>query len=1202
MINRNSSLTNRYLISLLLITLLAGLSYWISTLLIDSRKLNSDLINISGRQTVLVQKIGLVAHDYVASETTFERQIAREELEELVEVFESSHRSLVQGGRALGYQGSEDIVLQPSQSEALNRIYFGEDNLDEEVEWFVGFANDLLALPSESLTLDHAFLNYLEVESSQSLPTLLNKASQQYQLEGDRLINRLRLFESILLIGIFGVLIFEGVYIFLPLTRLFNKQSQMLKDMELTISEQAEREAIKTKDLALATNIGRRIVQISDLDELLIEAVNLVQSRFDLYYAQIYLLNQQNYELELRAGTGDVGQELLRKNFNLSIGLNSINGQAVIEKQPIIVSDTQKSLIFRQNKLLPETRSEVAIPLVHNHEVIGVLDLQANEVNAFTEENLDIFQTISAQLATSIQNSRLIEVLRQSEMKRFEAIREETRLGWDAFMDGVHEPRSFSYRQKGAGRLVHDGQSGVVVEMPIEVVGEQIGQVEVLLENGRLLTTEEKELMMQVSELASQRLESLRLLSMNERYRAETEEAIRRVTREAWQTVDEESSEAGFAFDLNKVSPLNGATGRLSTAVSKPIAVRGEPIGQIEVLDKLELTEAENELITAVSEQFSNHIESLRLTDQIEKALKNTETLYNIVSRLNEATSLQEILDAVVTSSIAQGYSGASYNKIESDQDGRPKWLIVTDMRSSEPVSEEKQPFPIGTRFDINKVPMTHLWLNRPNEVVVIEDVLKEESIPPQYRQIIEKIGERTIIFLPLNVRGRWLGVIRLAWKTVETFTESDLRLFKTISEQGAIVTNQLTLFDDATERANALAELSQIEIQISQAITQNDLLECVRLACESPDSMSLYHFENNEQGEPDSLYQAARWHGNEFHQPYPDIIPVTESHPIFNQWQTNPNQIIWIEDLDTFEEIDSLARQAYERIGIKSFMLMPLISFGRWQGALEVHWTEKHEFTESERFLLSQIMEAIAANVASKRSVAETEMLYQVSEKLNQAEDYKDILSIYKAFSPLASKADAVDIHYFNTPWTIHETPQYIEKVERINNEALNDMALPPKVHLKSAPYFNSLSREQATIIEDVTNNETFPDETGMRIYELTKAKSLLIFPLVVSQGWFGFVTFYYQAPTKFAWRDVQRLYSLTEQSAIAMQGIRLLRYAEAKALREQQIREITTKVRNSTNVETILRTAAQEMGKALGRHSVVYLEPNETEKNGQQ
>ncbi len=183
---------------------------------------------------------------------------------------------------------------------------------------------------------------------------------------------------------------------------------QIRENLEVRVSE-------RTKDLALAAEIGQNISQIQNLSQLATTAVSLIQQRFDLYHAQLYLADAEQSKLTLFSGTGDAGKQMMAAGHSLPINTASLNGRAAVDKQAVIVSDTATRDDFKPHPLLPNTRSETAVPLIVGDNVVGVLDLQSNQPNTFTEENLPAFVTLAGQLAIAVQNSRLF-----TEQKRIE--------------------------------------------------------------------------------------------------------------------------------------------------------------------------------------------------------------------------------------------------------------------------------------------------------------------------------------------------------------------------------------------------------------------------------------------------------------------------------------------------------------------------------------------------------------------------------------------------------------------------------------------------------------------------------------------------------------------------------------------------------------------------------------------------------------
>jgi PAS domain S-box-containing protein len=196
------------------------------------------------------------------------------------------------------------------------------------------------------------------------------------------------------------------------LAQVFNLMTQQLRNV---LENLEQRVAARTQDLNLAAEIGREITQERDLNKLLPQAAQLVLDQFNLYQTQIYLVDRTGENLVLRASTGFAGSQLLEAGHQLPIDQNSLNGTAVYEKHAIIVSDTQASDIFMPHPLLPDTRSEMVVPLIVDEQVVGVLDLQSRQTNAFSEDNLAAFEVLTGQIAIAILNARQNEEIRRSQ-------------------------------------------------------------------------------------------------------------------------------------------------------------------------------------------------------------------------------------------------------------------------------------------------------------------------------------------------------------------------------------------------------------------------------------------------------------------------------------------------------------------------------------------------------------------------------------------------------------------------------------------------------------------------------------------------------------------------------------------------------------------------------------------------------------------
>jgi GAF domain-containing protein len=151
-----------------------------------------------------------------------------------------------------------------------------------------------------------------------------------------------------------------------------------------------------------------------DVDITLARLVDLIKSRFDFYHASIFLLDPLGRNAVLRESTGEAGAQLKQAGHKLAVGSASIVGQATGKGNPVVVGDVTKEPNYFANPLLPDTRSELAIPMKIGEKVLGAVDVQSKELDAFSEEDINILQILANQIAVAVQNEDLFTHTNQS--------------------------------------------------------------------------------------------------------------------------------------------------------------------------------------------------------------------------------------------------------------------------------------------------------------------------------------------------------------------------------------------------------------------------------------------------------------------------------------------------------------------------------------------------------------------------------------------------------------------------------------------------------------------------------------------------------------------------------------------------------------------------------------------------------------------
>ena len=171
-----------------------------------------------------------------------------------------------------------------------------------------------------------------------------------------------------------------------------------------TVLEESRQTALQFET---AAEIARDISSSLDLNELLQKAVNLIRSRFNFYHAGVFLKNTTGDFVVIREATGEAGAQLKRAGHKLGVGSKSVVGFAAGNGEQLIVNDTTRDVTYYPNPLLPDTRSEAAIPLVAGERIVGVLDVQSDIPFSFSAQSLKILQILADQLAIAVVNTEL---------------------------------------------------------------------------------------------------------------------------------------------------------------------------------------------------------------------------------------------------------------------------------------------------------------------------------------------------------------------------------------------------------------------------------------------------------------------------------------------------------------------------------------------------------------------------------------------------------------------------------------------------------------------------------------------------------------------------------------------------------------------------------------------------------------------------
>ncbi len=180
----------------------------------------------------------------------------------------------------------------------------------------------------------------------------------------------------------------------------------------------------RTLQLQTAAQVSRAISSILDVEQLVNQAVQLIRDHFNLYYVGLFWLDESGRFAVLRAGTGEAGRAMLDSGYKFEIDGRSLVGLCVAHRQARIALDGGENGARLDNPLLPDTRSEMALPLISRGEMIGALTLQSSQEAAFSGEDAAVLQTMADQIANTIANARQFQLIKETRSGMDKRVRE----------------------------------------------------------------------------------------------------------------------------------------------------------------------------------------------------------------------------------------------------------------------------------------------------------------------------------------------------------------------------------------------------------------------------------------------------------------------------------------------------------------------------------------------------------------------------------------------------------------------------------------------------------------------------------------------------------------------------------------------------------------------------------------------------------
>jgi GAF domain-containing protein/HAMP domain-containing protein len=643
--------------------------------------------------------------------------------------------------------------------------------------------------------------------------------------------------------------------------RLADAFNNMAHDLSVLYRSLEERVDLRTRQIRTAAEVARDAAVIRNVDELLDATVHLISARFGHYHAGIFLLDESGADAVLKAASSPGGKQMLARGHRLAVGKVGLVGYVTGTGKPRIALDVGADAVHFANPDLPKTRSELALPLRIGERVMGALDVQSTEANAFDENDVVVLQTMADQVAIALENARLLEYYtRQSTTRRsvidlyaqlaerdsYDAIlRSVTEEICRAFgfryaalalvegeevvvrsltdpsrQSGLHLGRSVSRTQDVLGRAA--GQSAPVIERQAEgdppslamgvalvIRGRTVGALAVARVDQGSPADPDVDILLQLAGPLAATIENARLFESTQQSLHQIDTLYRQQTGQAWE--QRQRSSASGASEGTFESGTASSDQALS--LRTPIELRGETIGSLDILSGLDSDlDAEDEaVLRAVADELAGALEQARLMDEIHRRAVQLQTAAEIA---RDATG-QLDLDTLLGRAVNLVHDRFNYDHVSlfiSEVGGRATILREAAGIAAEEIKQAELRMEADSTSIVGHV-------TRAGRSYLANDVARDSY----YRAHPLLLETRSELAVPLKIGEVVIGVLDVQVNRPFAFTQDDVTVLEVLADQVAVGIQNAQLFRATLQRARreqAVVEVTS-RIRASQSIDE---------------------------------------------------------------------------------------------------------------------------------------------------------------------------------------------------------------------------------------------------------------------------------------------------------------------------------------------------------------------------------------------
>jgi methyl-accepting chemotaxis protein len=556
------------------------------------------------------------------------------------------------------------------------------------------------------------------------------------------------------------------------LTVAFGAMVARLRDMLVSLQERGQELAERTRELEASQRVTFAASELTSPDKLLGLVVDLVRDQFDLYHVQVYLVDEDEGAAVLRESTGYAGSQLLQEKHRLPLDRATLVTRAIHTGETILVDDVSQDPNFMPNPLLPDTRSELVLPLKLRDSVIGALDVQDRTPGRFTPATVDLFRTMTEQVASLFESSALM-----------------------ADLDAQRETMTILTTQLRTAAEIA-GQLGAILDP------ERLLQEVVTLIQGRfglyhahvyVLDEATRRLVVSAGSGEVGRI----LCERGHGVSLDVEKSLVARAARQRQTILVADTTLDSGFMPNPLLP------QTRSEMAVPLVAGDKVLGVLDVQD-----DRPNRFTQTDADTFSTLAGQIAVSMQTAGLFEQTQARLRVSQALAGAQGEDEVLDAMIQ--VADFYPQARVSIYVRDQEAEePTFVALRDEAFDSGIVST---IPRGMRLALSQFPMgKHL---SPHEIFVSPNLSRDARADPAMRELAQRMGYTGMALLPITAGDERLGFIAATAKVEGYFDAHRLHLYQALAEQGAVALHAARLRAEVRESEDRFRRLSDATLE----------------------------------------------------------------------------------------------------------------------------------------------------------------------------------------------------------------------------------------------------------------------------------------------------------------------------------------------------------------------------------------------------